>query len=88
MNIPNMPNENVSDADGNISSEWVNFFSQLITELQLNLNNEGYKLPIQETNTINQLVDPSKSLGAMIYDSDTDEFKVNIAGVWRVVSVI
>lgn len=87
MNIPNVPNMPITDSNGNMNAEWVNFMSQLITELQINLSGEGYKLPSQTTANINDLTDVSKSTGAMIYDRDTDEFKVNIAGSWKVVTV-
>jgi hypothetical protein len=75
------------DQNGVMTSEWSNFMTQLVTELQLNLNNEGYKLPSQSTVNINDLTDADKSTGAMIYDADTNEFKVNIAGTWKVVTV-
>lgn len=87
MQIPNLPIGPVTNENGEMTSDWINFMSQLITELQLNLNNEGYRLPPQTTANINDLVDADKSTGAMVYDSDTNEFKVNIAGVWRVVTV-
>lgn len=87
MQIPNLPVGKVVDENGEMTSDWINFMSQLITELQLNLNNEGYRLPSQTTANINDLLDVNKSTGAMVYDRDTNEFKVNIAGVWRVVTV-
>lgn len=88
MQIPNVPHIPIVDDSGNMSPEWANFMSQLITELQLNFNDEGYRLPEQPTSVIDDdLTDPEKSTGAMIYDNITDEFKVNIAGVWKVVTV-
>lgn len=50
MNIPNLPSNNLLDTNGQMTSEWYNFFSQLITELQLNFGTEGVK-PSQLTST-------------------------------------
>lgn len=88
MMIPNVPNMPMTDGEGNISSEWMNFMSQLITELQINFNDEGYRLPARTTTDITDLTDAGKSTGAMIYDSVTNEFKVNISGTWRIVTVV
>lgn len=86
--IPNVLNTKIADENGNLTDEWMLLITQLVTELQLNLNNEGYKLPQLETVDINKLTDVDKSKGAMIYDSTTNQMKVNINGTWRVVQVI
>ncbi len=88
MMIPNVLNTKIADENGNLTDEWMLLITQLVTELQLNLNNEGYKLPQLETVDINKLTDVDKSKGAMIYDSTTNQMKVNINGTWRVVQVI
>ena len=88
MNIPNYPNSPMTDGKGNITPEWQNTITQLLTELQLNLSNEGYRLPQLATTQINDLTDVGKSTGNMVYDNTTNQFKVNIEGTWRVVTVI
>jgi len=70
-----------------LSPEWANLFNQLISQLQLNLGNEGYILPKLTTAQIADLTDANKSTGAMVYDSTLNEFKVNINGDWKVVTV-
>lgn len=87
MIIPNTVNGKLVDDDGNMTPEWELFFSQLINVLQSNLSNEGYVLPMQSTTDIAKLSDVDKSKGALIYDLTTDEFKVNINGTWKVVTV-
>lgn len=92
MLIPSYVNSKIVDENGYLLPEWQQLFTQLITELQNNLSNEGYVLPRLPTSDINYLGSTpetlQKSIGAMIYDSTTDEFKVNLNGVWRVVQVI
>jgi len=62
-------------------------FAQLISELQQNLSNEGYKVPQQPTANV-QALNTTQSEGALLYDSDTKELKVNINGTFRVVQVV
>ena len=88
MKIPNFANDRFVDANGSMTTVWANIINQLITELQLNLSNEGYVLPQLTTTQINDLTDVNKSKGAMVYDETTNEFKVNINGTWKVVTVV
>lgn len=86
MNTPNLPaGRQWFDKDGNMLPEVHNVFIQTWHELQTKLSQEGFVVPQQTTANINLLVDPNKSTGAFIYDSDTDQMKVNINGVWKVV---
>jgi hypothetical protein len=87
MNIPNFLTDKIVDENGELTTPWSRTISQLFIELEHNLSNEGYVLPQQPTDNINQLTEP-QSVGAMIYDSTTNEFKVNIAGTWKVVQVV
>lgn len=88
MNLPNFINTKLVDENGYLTPEWSNILTQLITELQLNLSNEGYRLPQLKTAQITQLTAPDKSLGNMVYDLTTNEMKVNINGVWKIVQVV
>lgn len=92
MLIPSYVNSKIVDDNGVLLPEWQQLITQLLTELQNNLSNEGYVLPRLPTNDINYLGSTpetlEKSIGAMIYDSITNEFKVNLNGTWHVVQVI
>ena len=85
MNIPNLPNEKIATDSGEMHPKWRLFFTQLITEIQNNLSNEGYALPQQPTSNI-ALLNTAKSNGRLIYDSTTQQVKANISGTYRVVS--
>lgn len=86
MMIPNIPNMPIVEKDGNCSPEWWLFFTQLTTELQLNLSNQGFKLPALTTVEINAL-DPTIANGNMVLDTTLNQMKVALNGAWRVVTV-
>lgn len=87
MNIPNFQNSKVVDEKGMLTAEWANIFQQLFTELQINVSNEGYKVPQQTTTTISTL-NNTNSTSALIYDSTLDELKVNLNGVFKTIQTI
>lgn len=84
MNIPNLLSHPLVDNDNMMHPAWRDFFSQLITEMQNNLSNEGYKVPQQPTANVTAL-NTDKSKGALLYDNQTDELKVNINGTFKTV---
>lgn len=86
MNIPNFDLEKIVDDKGYLTPPAKAFFDQLITALQQNLSNEGYKLPQQPTSTITQL-NTQQSIGALLYDSTANQLKININGTFKVVTV-
>lgn len=87
MNIPNFDNVQFVDRNGYLTEYWQLILQQLFNELQQNASNEGLKAPQQPTLTINAL-NTAASTSALLYDSDTDELKVNIAGTFKVVQVV
>jgi hypothetical protein len=87
MNVPKFINEPPVTKDGNWHPAWQQFMTQLITQLQGNLSNEGYKVPQQDQTNITALETP-KSTGALLYDSDNHLLKVNINGTWKTVQTL
>ncbi len=87
MNIPNLPMGPLTRQDGHATSEYWGVLSQLITELQQNVSNEGYKIPQLPTATIAKL-DNEKSKGVLVYDSDTNQLKININGTFKVIQTL
>lgn len=84
MNIPNFVNSQFVDKNGYLTDTWQLILQQLFQALQDNLSNEGYKLPQQPSTTIATL-NTAASTGNLLYDSTTDQAKVNIAGTYRVI---
>jgi hypothetical protein len=87
MITPNLPIGRWIDEQGYPTPEMMGVFAQLVTELQNNLSNEGYKVPQQPTANV-QLLNTAQSEGALLYDSDTKELKVNINGTFKTVQVV
>jgi len=63
------------------------FLGQLTSELQKSISNEGFMIPPQSTATINQL-NTQQSVGALLYDSETNQLKVNINGTFKVIQTL
>jgi hypothetical protein len=87
MLVPNLTQAKVVTKDGYMTDDTYNMFSQLFVEMQKYLSNEGVKIPTQPTATINQL-NTAQSVGNLLYDTDTNELKVNINGTYKVVQVV
>jgi hypothetical protein len=86
MKIPNFEDMQVVTKDGFLTSEWRQILMQLFTELQKNASDEGLIAPSQPTANINQFTGIDKN-GAIFYDSDTNQLKVNLNGVIKIVTV-
>ncbi|MDD5212360.1 MAG: hypothetical protein PHV62_08080 [Sulfuricurvum sp.] len=84
MNIPNFENIKFVDSRGYLTEEWQLILQQLFQALQGNLSDEGFKVPQQPTTVINQL-NTAASKGALLYDSTTNQLKVNISGTFQVI---
>jgi hypothetical protein len=85
MKIANLPEDKLVDENRNLTPQWKLFLSELITQLQNNLSNEGIILPPQTTTDI-ALLTSSKSIGALIYDSTLDVAKVNLNGTFKTIT--
>jgi len=92
MNIPNFIQTPIADKNGNLTPEWANIMTQLLTELQLNVSNEGYKLPQLTQSQITELQgiaamgpeQAAKSNSNMFYNftlNDPDSANIFINGV-------
>lgn len=90
MNIPNFSDAPIAyTEDGKpiyLSPEWKNLLQQLFSELQINVSQEGFILPIQTTANIAIIENGLNrdTTGTIIYDSDTNEFKGNVNGTFKV----
>lgn len=86
MNIPPFFNDKYVDDKGYLTSAQQIFNDQLNQAMQSDLSDNGWQLPNQTTANINTIAPVMKN-GTMWYDTDTNEFKVLINGVVKVVTV-
>ncbi len=84
MNIPNFENIKFVDRNGYLTEEWQLILQQLFQALQKNVSDEGLFVPQQPTSVITSL-NTAASKSALLYDSTTDQLKVNISGTFQVI---
>lgn len=84
MNVPTYPHDQLTNKDGTVNPSWQQWFSQLTTEMQRSLSNDGTQIPSLSTDQINNLA-ATKYNGFLFYDSATNELKVNLNGTIKVV---
>lgn len=87
MNIPNLELHAIMDEQGKPHPSFQLYMSGLNQQLKNNLSDQGFKIPQQPTATITAL-NTAQSVGALLYDNETHQLKVNINGTFRVVQVV
>lgn len=83
MKIPNLPHEKPIDDNGQWTAAWSLWLQELNGILQKQLSDQGFQLPLKPTSIITQLNKPNNT-GTLIYDSDTQQFKGNVNGTFKV----
>lgn len=86
MTITSVIHDQLVDDKGYMSSAWFNMFTQWQLFLQNQLADSGYVLP-QLTNAQIAQLDLTKNIGAMLYNTSTNTFMVNINGTLKTVTV-
>lgn len=85
MNFQNLTAIKSAEKNGDMHQDLVNYLGQLVQQLQANLSDQGYKVPQQDSATISVL-NTAQSVGALLYDSETHELKVNINGTFKTIT--
>jgi len=84
-NIPTPPAfAKLVDKDGNITSSWRDYFSNLTLYLKQFLSNEGLVMP-QQTSANIALLNTAQSIGALLYNSTTNHIEGNVNGTFQVI---
>jgi len=82
MFIPVWERKKMVGENGFPTSEMQSYFTTLIEEMQRNLSEEGFQIPLLTTAQITQIgADPNVPNGRIWYDTDADEYKGKKAGV-------
>lgn len=87
MNIPNFADAPIVDREGRLTPIWRQIFTQLITELQNNVSEEGFIIPQKSTADIGKL-DNIKSKAAIIYNEQTNKFLANENGAFKTIQTV
>ncbi|WP_339050237.1 hypothetical protein [Rickettsiella endosymbiont of Xylota segnis] len=86
MKIPNLPQEKPINEQGQWTAAWSLWLQQLTSLLQTHLSDEGFQLPLKSTSIITQLNQANKT-GTLIYDANTQQFKGNVKGQFKVIQL-
>jgi hypothetical protein len=87
MKLPIYLNTKFVDKNGMLTSDMQHYMDNQSQTLHDGLGDDGWTLPQQTTANINTIA-PNMPNGTMWYDTNTNEFKVLIAGVVKVVTVV
>jgi hypothetical protein len=92
MNIPTFTHQKFVEDDGTLSAPVHTMFDVFFQQAQDNLSNDGLVVPSLPTSTINYIASPSnqnsKPNGTLWYDSETNQLKVKINGLVKVVTTV
>jgi hypothetical protein len=86
MNISGLPIGNICDKEGRLTDEWYKFFSNLVSQMQANLSDEGYIIPNQINDNILRLNSSGKSKQRFLYNSTISTMMVNNTGSYVAIS--
>lgn len=87
MIIPPFLNFKWVNNDGSLTPETQIYEDQLNQAMQNSLSDNGWTLPQQTTANITTIATDMPD-GTMFYDTDTNEFKIIVNGVVRVVQLV
>jgi len=82
MKIPEVPLDKIVNVDGTLNDTWLSFFQNLITQLSINVNDEGYKFPELTEDKILQLNTPNNA-NKIVYNITTNKMMLNNAGTFE-----
>jgi len=85
VSIPNLYKGKFVDKEGMLTDGAKLFLSQLITQLQNILSPEGIALPKQSAANITVL-NTTKSIGNVLFNTDTSEAMVNLTGTFKTIT--
>lgn len=84
MNIPNLPREKITLPDGSLHPTWQNFFTQLVTEMQNKVSEEGFVIPSINATQF-PVLDNSNNISRIIYNSNTSQMMINNSGTYKAI---
>lgn len=87
MLIPNFLDSKVIEEDGTLTNTWKQILSSLFAQLQRSISEEGVQIPSQSTENINK-ISGTDTIGRLLYDSTTNELKININGEFKVIQIL
>lgn len=92
MNVPTFTKQKFVQEDGTLTAPMEQMLDVFFQQAQDNISNDGMVIPSQSTANINYILSPtnqnSKPDGTILYDSQTNQLKVRINGVVKVITAV
>ncbi len=92
MTIPTFTQHKATDREGAYTRDAQEYNDQLNQYLQENVSEDGFVMPNRTTVDINQIADPTNpntlSNGTVWYDTNTNELKVKVNNVVRIIQLV
>jgi hypothetical protein len=92
MNVPTYTKQKFTDQDGELLPSVQQFFDVFFTQAQENLSNDGMVIPALSTADINRICSTANSnakpSGTLMYDNQTNQLKICILGVAKVIPTL
>jgi len=79
MQTPQIPNVPMIDDEGKLTDVWRRWFADFFEQFQINLNEEGFRIPIAPSVNVDQYIGQNY-VGNIVYDSDRGAFVANVNG--------
>lgn len=82
MRIPNVPIDKIVNDDGRITNTWSAFFQNLMTQMRLNLSDDGFTPPFVTAVEVLQL-NTVDNVGRIVYNTTTSRMMINNSGTFE-----
>jgi len=86
MQTPQIPNDPIADEKGMLTDVWRRWLADFAEQFQINLNDEGFRIPIAPSVNIDQYVGQNY-VGNIVYDSGRNAFVANVNGALYTVNL-
>lgn len=90
-NIQEIAGIPIVDKDGKPTAGFLTFLSILLTEMSQKLSETGFVYPAQPTSVLTNIENSTPAqngIGRIIYDADTQTFKLNNDGTFKTIATL
>lgn len=83
MNLSGVPTEPIAQKTFNVNDTWYNWFSNLLSQMQEDLSDEGYVIPGLTQEQLDMLETKDGQRQKIVYNSTTEKMNLNNTGLFE-----